>query len=294
MVDGKKRRQRYVVITPVRDEEEYLERTIQSVTGQTVRPAEWIIVNDGSSDRTGEIIDKYAGKYDWIRALHRTNRGFRKSGGGVVEAFKEGFGTLSCRDWEFIVKLDGDLTFEPDYFKNLFKRFRDEPKLGIAGGTLYSPINGKVKVESGPRFHVRGATKVYRRGCWEQIGGLWPASGWDTVDEVKANMLGWKTMTVPDVFAIHHRETGGADGIWSDSVKRGLICYSVGYHPLFTLARLLYHATNQPYAVRSIGMAYGFLRACLTSVPRIKEAPFIRFIRKEQMKRLMGLETMWR
>jgi poly-beta-1,6-N-acetyl-D-glucosamine synthase len=294
MVDEKKRRQRYVVITPVRNEEKYLERTILSVIGQTVRPAEWVIVDDGSSDRTGEIIDNYAAKYKWIRALHRANRGFRKPGGGVVNTFNDGYRSLVCRDWDFVVKLDGDLSFEADYFEKIINRFMAEPKLGIGGGTLYCISNGLKRIERGPRFHVRGPTKVYRRECWEQIGGLWAAAGWDTVDEVKANMLGWKTMSVPDIYASHNRATGTADGIWSDSVKRGLICYAVGYHPLFTLARLLYHATNKPYAVRSIGMAYGFLRAHLTSVPRINEAPFIHFVRKEQMNRLRGRQTIWK
>jgi poly-beta-1,6-N-acetyl-D-glucosamine synthase len=294
MVDEKNRRQRYVVITPVRDEEEHLERTILSVIGQTVRPAEWVIVDDGSTDRTGEIIDKYAGKYDWIRALHRTNRGFRQPGGGVVETFYDGYRLLVCRDWNFVVKLDGDLSFEADYFEKIIARFLAEPKLGIAGGTLYCISNGLKRIEVSPRFHVRGATKIYRRECWEQIGGLWAAAGWDTVDAVKANMLGWKTMTIPDVYASHNRATGTADGIWSDSVKRGLVCYAVGYHPLFTLARCLYQASRKPYAVRSIGMAYGFVRACLTSAPRIKEARFITFIRKEQMKSLMRRQTIWK
>ena len=294
MVDGKNRHQRYVVITPVRDEEEYLEKTILSVIGQTIRPAEWVIVNDGSTDRTGEIIDRYAGKYDWIRALHRTNRGFRKPGGGVVDTFYDGYRSLTCKEWNFVVKLDGDLSFEPDYFERILARFLAEPKLGIAGGTLYYVTEGEKKIEHSPRFHVRGPTKVYRRECWEQIGGLWAAAGWDTVDEVKANMLGWKTMTLPDVYARHNRPTGTADGIWSDSVKRGLICYSVGYHPLFTLARCLYHAASKPYAVRSVGMAYGYIRACLTSAPRIKDAPVITFVRKEQMNRLMGRQTIWK
>ena len=160
---------RYVVITPVRDEEEHLERTIQAVIDQTIRPAEWVIVDDGSTDRTPEIIDRYASQYSWIRGHHRTNRGFRKAGGGVVEAFYEGFERLICHDWNFVVKLDGDLSFEPDYFERILERFRLEPRLGIAGGTLYCVENGEKKIERNPKFHVRGATKVYRRKCWEEI-----------------------------------------------------------------------------------------------------------------------------
>ncbi|MEJ2008175.1 MAG: hypothetical protein P8Z30_08485 [Acidobacteriota bacterium] len=193
-----------------------------------------------------------------------------------------------------MVKLDGDLSFEPDYFESLFDRFSYEPRLGIAGGTLYHVEKGEKKFEPNPQFHVRGATKVYRRECFEQIGGLWPAPGWDTVDEAKANMLGWKTMSISDIYAAHHRPTGAADGMWRDSVKHGLVCYSAGYHPLFVLASCTYRLARRPYAVRSIGLLYGFLNAYLKSAPRIDDAALVNFIRSEQMKRLMGQETIWR
>lgn len=288
-------RQRYVVITPVRDEEEHLEKTINSVTSQKLKPAEWLIVDDGSTDGTAAIVDRYAAQFEWIRGLHRENRGFRKAGGGVIEAFNEGYASLRCRDWDFIVKLDGDLSFESDYFERILKHFQDDLKLGIAGGTLYGLSNGEMKIEHNPQFHVRGATKVYRRECWEQIGGLWVAAGWDTVDEAKANMLGWKTMSIADVHAVHHRPTGAADGgKWRDSVKHGLICYSVGYHPLFMLASCIYRFAHRPFGVRPFGTIYGFLNAYLTSAPRINESALIRFIRAEQMKRLLGQETIWR
>src|SRR6202171_3709049 len=121
---------KYVIITPARDEEAHLQKTIESVVAQTIRPVEWLIVNDGSTDRTGEIIDEYSARYPWIRAVHRTNRGFRKAGGGVVDAFNDGYRTTT-KDWDFIVKLDGDLSFEPDYFEKCFNHFEREPKLGV-------------------------------------------------------------------------------------------------------------------------------------------------------------------
>jgi poly-beta-1,6-N-acetyl-D-glucosamine synthase len=293
MNNGNESHPQYVILTPVRNEEKYLEGTIRSVIGQTFRPAEWVIVDDGSKDRTGDIVEEYAEKYDWIQCIHRNNRGFRKPGGGVVNAFFDGYRSLRCEDWSFVVKLDGDLSFEPDYFERIFKHFMEEPRLGIAGGTLYCHSNGDLKIEHNPRFHVRGPTKVYRRECWEQIGGLWPAAGWDTVDEAKANMLGWNTMSIPDVHAVHQRPTGAAYGTWRDSVKHGVICYSIGYHPLFILARCIYQLTRRPYAVRSMGIAYGFLNAYLKSSPRINDPALIRFIRTEQMKRLMGQNTIW-
>ena len=138
---------RYVIITPVRDEEKYLDATIGSVILQQTYAAEWVIVNDGSTDRTGEIIESYAAQFPWIRAVHRPNRGFRKAGGGVVEAFYDGYNALQCDDWEFIVKLDGDLTFSPMYFEECFAHFRNEPKLGIGGGEIYHDLDGKLTLE---------------------------------------------------------------------------------------------------------------------------------------------------
>jgi len=126
----------YVVISPVRDEEAYLRFTIESMLAQTVRPIEWIIVNDGSTDNTAAIIDEYASQHCWIRAVHRLNRGFRKAGGGVVEAFNDGYHALSTDNWQFIVKLDGDLTFEPDYFEKCLNNFQRDPHLGIGGGVI--------------------------------------------------------------------------------------------------------------------------------------------------------------
>src|SRR5689334_7552919 len=138
---------KYVIVSPVRDEQAYLHRTIESVSRQTVRPQEWVIVNDGSTDATASIIDGVAKAEPWIRPLHRINRGYRKAGGGVVEAFNAGYGTLQSDDWEFIVKLDGDLSFDPRYFEECWRRFKEDQRLGIAGGSIYHIIDGKQVLE---------------------------------------------------------------------------------------------------------------------------------------------------
>src|SRR5215472_13913521 len=121
---------RYVIVTPVRDEEAYLRLTVESVIKQTILPVEYAIVNDGSKDRTGYIIEEYARQHPWIRAVHRQDRGYRKWGAGIIEAFYDGFHALSCKNWEFMSKLDGDLSFEPDYFEGTFKKFVENPRLG--------------------------------------------------------------------------------------------------------------------------------------------------------------------
>lgn len=285
---------RYVIITPVRDEEKFVEATIESVIHQTTRPVEWVIVDDGSSDRTGEILDRYAAQYPWIRVVHRANRGFRKSGGGVMEAFFDGYNTLECKDWDFIVKLDGDLSFAQDYFEKCFEHFRRVPELGIGGGEIRHNISGQLKLEETPRFHVRGATKIYRKACWEAIGGLWPAPGWDTIDEVKANMLGWKTYTFADGYLLHHRFTGSEDGLFRDRVKHGLICYISRYHPFFVAASCIFRIAQKPYVIGSAGMLYGYVKAHLSHPPRVEDQRYVAFIRSQQIRRLCGMQTIWK
>lgn len=284
----------YVVITPVRDEEQYVEATIESVSGQTVRPAEWVIVDDGSTDRTGVILDRYAAQIPWLRVIHRPDRGFRKPGGGVVDAFNEGYRSLRCNDWDFIVKLDGDLSFSPDYFQRCFEQFRKQPDLGIGGGEICHDLGGKLKLEASPRFHVRGATKIYRKACWEAIGGLMPAAGWDTIDEVKANMLGWKTRSFEDLRLIHHRLTGSADGLLRDRLKHGSVCFTCGYHPLFVLARCVYRLVRKPYVIGSLAMLFGFLRGYFIHTPQVNDERLIRYLRAQQLRRLFGLRTVWK
>lgn len=285
---------KYVIITPVRDEEAYLRLTIKSVVGQKSRPTEWVIVNDGSTDHTADIIDECARQYSWIQAAHRMNRGFRKSGGGVVEAFNDGYQALTCRDWDFIVKLDGDLSFDPDYFSNCFDKFEGDPKLGIAGGTIYHVIDGEKHIEECPKFHVRGATKIYRRACWDAIGGFWPAPGWDTMDEVKANMLGWTTETFSNLHLIHHRYTGSADGLWGGWVKNGRANYVCGYHPLFMLGKCLRRIPHKPFLIGSFGLMYGFLTGYLKGIPQVDDPKTIAYLRRQQLSRLLGRQTIWR
>jgi len=245
---------KYVVITPVRDEEAYLEKTIESVTSQTILPTEWIIVNDGSTDRTGVIADAAASKCPWLKVVHRQNRGFRKAGGGVIEAFYDGYAALNCNGWDFIAKLDGDLSFEKDYFSRCFDIFRENPKLGVGGGVILNLIEGSLIPEKHPLFHVRGATKIYRRACWEAIGGLILAPGWDTLDEVKANMMGFETRAFLDLKVVHYRYTGAADGTWKNSVKNGLANYISGYHPIFMLFKCLKRAVARPYIIHAAGL----------------------------------------
>ena len=260
---------------------------------QTIRPEEWMIVNDGSTDDTGAIVDRYASQHSWIKPLHRQNRGFRKSGGGVIEAFYEGYGALASSEWDFLVKFDGDLSFGPDYFERCFNYFSAEPTLGIGGGDVYHDIGGSLVLEQNPRFHVRGATKIYRKACWDALGGLIRDPGWDTLDEVKANMLGWTTHSFPDLKLIHHKYTGSADGTWGGWVKNGRANYIAGYHPIFMTVKCLKRAFQRPYLISALALFYGFITGYLGGVQQVPDPALIRYLRNQQMNRLLSKSSIW-
>jgi poly-beta-1,6-N-acetyl-D-glucosamine synthase len=286
---------RYIVITPARNEEENIEHTIRSMAAQTCRPVLWAIVNDGSKDRTAELIDKAAREHSWIVPVHRPDRGFRQQGGGVVEAFYSGFGRVGTEPWDYLVKFDADLSFEADYFERCFAEFTADPKLGIGGGTICHEVNGKLTCEApgDPAFHVRGATKIYRHACWQQIGGLFQAPGWDTIDELKANMLGWKTRSFPHVPLRHHRYTGTVDGTWKNQVKFGLANYITGYHPLFMAAKCAKRVFQRPFLVGAIGLSWGFLKGYFSKTKQVTDSGLIQFVRDQQVRKLTGRSSLW-
>jgi biofilm PGA synthesis N-glycosyltransferase PgaC len=308
----------YVIITPARNEEPHLPKTIESVASQTLQPQQWILVNDGSTDDTGRIMDRAARQHSWMKAVHRSDRGFRKSGGGVIEAFYDGYAQLpaanpqpstssrsraphstlssqpSTSSWDYLVKLDADLSFDASYFSDCFERFDAEPKLGIGGGTICGLIDGVLVAESGgdPSFHVRGATKIYRRACWEAIGGLMQAPGWDSLDELKANLLGWKTSTFRDLKLHQHRQTGDADGSWKNWVKNGLANYITGYHPAFMLVKCVRRGLHTGSVTIPFGLGWGFLSGYLKGVPQA-EPEVIRYVRQQQIRRLLLKPSLW-
>ena len=285
---------KYVIITPARDEGEHIEQTILSILGQSVRPAQWVLVDDGSRDDTGDIMERYARQHSWITVVHRKNRGFRKSGGGVVDTFYDGYARVKESDWEFLVKLDADLSFAPEYFALCFEEFAKDGRLGIGGGAIYHDIDGKLRLEKNPAFHVRGATKIYRRGCWDELDGLVRAPGWDTIDELKANMLGWSTRSFPAIPVMHHRFTGAADGAWRNAMKNGRANYIAGYHPLFMLFKCVSRSFKSPYLLDSMGLLTGFLSGYLKRTPQVGDRRLISYVRGQQMRRLLRLESIWR
>ena len=285
----------YVIVTPVRNEAARFPRTLESVLAQSHRPLRWVIVNDGSTDGTGTFADRAAAEHSWIRVLHRPDRGHRLPGTGVMAAFQEGCLLIADISWKFLVKLDGDLVFTPDYFAVCLQHFAREPRLGIGGGLICRRVGDQLVPESpeDPLFHVRGAVKMYRQACWKHIGGLLPLPGWDTVDELMANLLGWHTRTFVELKVEQLKGTGSADGRWRNGMKNGLANYVACYHPLFMLAKCISRALRYPWLIGGLALGWGYLSGYLHRWPREDNPAFRRYVRQQQWNYLRGRPSLW-
>lgn len=285
---------KYVIISPVRNEEKYIEKTIQSVINQTVKPIEWIIVNDGSTDRTREIVEKYTKKYSWIKLINRPDRGHRP-GRGPAEAFNEGLRHIEA-DYEFIVNLDGDVSFGSDYFEKLFKKFEKNPKLGIASGKSYYLENGKLILYRCADTSTMGASKIYRKQCFKDIGGTLANNiCWDMINDLKAQMEGWQTRSFRDIKFIHYKRIGfGQGNMIKTQIRAGQILYSYGYHPLFIVAKGIYRMLDKPYVIGGLAIIFGYFTALIKRERQIKDKEMIKFLRKQQLRRLTFREPLMR
>lgn len=252
---------RYILISPVKDEEKYIEQTIQSVVSQTIKPFRWIIVDDGSSDRTPEILEEYHRRYNWIEILRLERKTARQPGSPVVNAFNRGYELVKDEDFDFVVKLDCDLRFEPDYFEKLLEEFEKEPNLGIASGIYMEDYGqGWVPVKM-PYYHVAGACKFMRKECFTQIGGFVPAKGWDTLDEIRAQMRGWKTKHFANLKMYHLKNEGTGIGLLKTHAMHGEIFYLTGGSKLFFIGKVLHRILfGRPFLMGGMMLLYGYLK----------------------------------
>jgi len=276
----------YIILSPVRNEEQYVEKTILSVLAQTIIPAEWIIIDDGSTDSTSRILEKYNRKL-FIKVIKRSDRGYTNIGKGVMEAFNDGIKNIQTSDWDYIVKLDCDLELEREYFEKLLLRFETESLAGILGGTTYIKDKSGMKEEKVPESHPMAAARMYRRKCFEDIGGLQITLGWDMLDLLQAQIAGWKTIRLPELKIKHFRQMSSRDGLWAGKVRTGKIFYKVGYHPIFLIARSFYRMTQSPYLIETFGVIYGYFKAMLQGENIIVSLRERKFLRRQQIGRLV-------
>jgi poly-beta-1,6-N-acetyl-D-glucosamine synthase len=283
---------RYVIITPVKNEETLFKYTIESILKQEVKPLKWVIINDGSTDGTKALIDELQKNNPWVHAVHNEPDNKRKPGGEFI--LKQGFDLIDVTDYDFIVKMDGDLEFEGDYFTRLFNEFEKNPKLGIAAGRCFIREKGRLVEEKTPDFHTRGPLKTYRTKCFIDIKGIEPSLGWDTIDEMRANMLGWKTATVPGLSIIHLRKTQTASGSLKGLRNMAAASYYSGYHPLYLVARGVKNMGEKPYVIGGMTLIYEFFKNYMKRTPKVDDPSLIKFTRKQQLNRLIGKETIWK
>ena len=274
-------RGKYVVVSPVKNEAAFVLRTLESVCSQTVRPHRWVIVDDGSTDGTKEILERFAEANTWIRLSHRDPGAPRQPGARGIQNFQVGYDLLGNDAFDFIVKLDCDLEIPPDYFEQMLKRFGDDPKLGIASGIyLERRDDGWVPVHL-PTYHAAGAMKMVRTECFRDIGGFVAAPGWDTVDEIKAQVRGWTTKHFPDLQVLHLKDEGSGVGFLKMSRMSGEIHYLTGGGAIFfgvkALHRLLF---GRPFVTGSLAMVAGYLTCVVKRRKKLVDAREVKYYRK--------------
>lgn len=278
----------YVLITPARNEAQFIEATIESVIAQTVRPLRWVIVSDGSTDGTDEIASRYAGQYDWIRFVRMPERADRNFAGKAF-AFRAGKSYVEDLHYDVIANLDADVTFRSDYFAFLLEKLDVDPKLGVVG-TPYVETSGEIyDFRFTSLDHVSGACQVFRRECFEAIGGYEPVKlgAIDCIAVISARMNGWKTRTFTERVYMHHRRTGTAErGFWRAAFANGAMDYAIGNHPIWQISRVVYQMTRRPYLVRGLAIGLGYLSSVMQRRQHPVSGQFVEFHRREQIMHL--------
>jgi glycosyl transferase family 2 len=278
----------YAAVTPARDEADNLRRLADALLTQTVRPSEWIVVDNGSGDDTAAVTARLAADAGWIRFLRVPGEPAALPGAPVVRAFHAGLAALSSQP-DVVVKLDADVSFDPDYFERLLAAFAADSRLGIAGGRCDELENGVWRPQTVTAGHVRGAVRAYRRACLEDVLPLEERMGWDGIDGLKAKARGWKTEVVPGLAFRHHRSVGERDGArrarW---LAQGRGMWAMGYRPGYLLVRTLFRAGRDPSA---LAMLWGYAAAGLRREPQLGDPAARDELRRRQSLRSLPLRA---
>ena len=279
----------YILISPVKDEAEYIANTIESVLSQTILPAMWVMIDDGSGDKTKDIINKYCSKIDWIKLICLNRDKKRVPGSAVINAFNVGYKEIKHRSFEYIVKLDGDLKFEKNYFENLFCKFMENEKLGIASGVYYEKEGNEwVRIKM-PFYHAAGASKVIRKKCFEEIGGFESSRGWDTLDEIRAMVRGWETRHFSDIHFFHLKKEGSGIGTLQTNFMHGEIYYLTGGSKLFFLGKIAHRCLyGNPMVIGSLYMLYGYMKSLMKGKKRLVNKEEMKLYRKVLNRRIFN------
>jgi len=284
---------KYVLVTPARNEAEFIGLTIESVVSQTVRPVKWVVVDDGSTDGTDDIVSRCADDHPWVELIKMPKRRERDFA-GKVHAFNAGYARLSGVAYEVIGSLDGDISFDEDYFSFLLQKLVEDTSLGLVGTPFREGSNPIYDYRFVNIEHVSGACQLFRRQCFEAIGGYVPVKGGciDHIAVLSARMKGWKTRTFLDKVCLHHRSMGTAQsGAFGARFRNGAKDYAIGNHPLWELFRACYQLTKRPFVIGGLMLGFGYVWSLIRRVQRPVSRELMAFQRREQILRLKNLLT---
>lgn len=289
---------RYLIVSPGRNEAKYMRRTLDSVAAQSVPPALWIVVDDGSTDETPQILAEYVARLPYLRVVRRPDRGMRSVGPGVIEAFYAGLDTVNLADFDYLCKLDLDLALPPRYFEGLMRRMEADPRLGTWSGKAYfrpddpdnTSFTGPLISEGIGDEMSLGMTKFYRIACFQQIGGFVRQVMWDGIDCHRCRLLGWKAGSVDDsdLRFLHLRPMGSSQkSMWAGRLRWGAGQHFMGTGLPFMTASALYRMTRRPFIIGGLGMWWGYVRSMIRGAPRYNDPEFRRFLRRYQWEALL-------
>lgn len=267
-----------------------MRQTLDSVVAQTLRPALWVIIDDGSTDDTPRILEEYRQRHDWIRVVTRRDRGHRAVGPGVIDAFYAGYESIVPDDYDYLCKLDLDLRLPPGYFEGLIERMEANPRLATCSGKAYIQMGGKLVSERHGDENSIGASKFYRMSCFREIGGFVREVMWDGIDCHRCRMKGWIACSWddPDLRFIHLRPMGSSQvSIHTGRMRHGYGQYFMGTGLLWMIATAIYRIPEKPYVIGSLFILWGWLKSALQRKPRYGDAEFRRFLRRYQWRALL-------
>jgi glycosyltransferase involved in cell wall biosynthesis len=281
----------YVLVTPARNEEAFIEKTIQSVIRQTVLPLKWVIVDDGSTDRTASIVSQYLEDHPWIELVQRPLRKERHFA-AKVHSFNAGFQRVRDLPCEVVGNLDADISFDNDFIEFLLGKMLKDPRLGVAGTIFKEEGYSSEKDSFEGHRHVAGQCQLFRRECWDEIGGYVPhrAGGIDWMAVITARMKGWETESFREKWFFHHRHLGTAErSVVTSAFDYGQKDYYLGGHPLWELCRVAYRMMKPPFLVSGVALGLGYFWALARRAPRPVSSELMAFHRKEQMTKLRAI-----
>lgn len=277
----------YLIISPCRNEEAFMRNTLDSVAKQSIKPKKWVIVDDGSTDSTPQILKEYADKYSFIEVVTRDNRGHRSVGPGVIEAFYEGYSHIDIDDYQYICKLDLDLILPERYFELVMQKLENDHRLGTYSGKAYytDKASGKYVSEGCGDESSIGATKFYKVTCFKQIGGFVRQVMWDGIDSHRCRYFGWKSASFDEKETrfTHLRPMGSSQkGILTGRQRHGFGQYFMGTGIVYMMAATVYRLIKRPFVIGALAMFWGYVKSMFTDVKKMDDPELIKFINQYQ------------